>query len=128
METQALTELKLAYKVKKLAFDKAKAEEEKYKKALKEAMAEAGEDQLTDDEGYTYTRGVQERNKFNEEALLAELKARGLTECISTKEVINEDATVQAVQDGKLPQEVLQENLTVTEVVTLTLKAPKKSK
>lgn len=128
METQALTELKLAYKVKKLAFDKAKAEEEKYKKALKEAMAEAREDQLTDDEGYTYTRGVQERNKFNEEALLAELKARGLTECISTKEVINEDATVQAVQDGKLPQEVLQENLTVTEVVTLTLKAPKKSK
>lgn len=47
-----LKELYQAYKVKKLAFEAAKKDEEKFKKLLKDAMEEAGEKAFTDDEGY----------------------------------------------------------------------------
>lgn len=38
-----LVELYEAYKARKLAFEQAKKEEEKYKKLLKDAMSEAGQ-------------------------------------------------------------------------------------
>lgn len=112
-----LAELKEAYKAKKLAFDTAKKEEEKYKALLKDAMLEAGESDYTDEAGYRFERIVQERKSMDEEKLLAELRERNLTSCIKTVEAVDEDATLKAVKDGELPQEVLADALTVTEVV-----------
>lgn len=112
-----LAELKEAYKARKLALDSAKKEEEKYKALLKDAMLEAGESDYTDEAGYRFERIVQERKSMDEEKLLAELHERNLTSCIATKEVVDEDATLKAVEAGELPQEVLADALQVTEVV-----------
>ena len=71
---------------------------------------------------------MQERKSMDEEKLLAELRERNLTSCIKTVEAVDEDATLKAVEAGELPQEVLADALTVTEVVLLKLTAPKKKK
>jgi hypothetical protein len=123
-----LAELMEAYKARKLAFDQAKKEEEKYKALLKDAMEEAGEKDHTDEAGYRFERIVQERKSINEPKLLEELHNRNLTSCIKTVEAVDEDATMQAVEAGELPQEVLAECLEIKEVVVLKLTAPKKEK
>ena len=123
-----LSELREAYKARKLAFEQAKKEEEKYKALLKDAMAEAGEKDFTDEDGYRFERIVQERKSIEEPKLLAELHNRGLIECIKTVEAVDEEATLKAVEAGTLPQEVLAECLKVTEVVMLKLTNPKKAK
>lgn len=121
-----LKELYEVYKTKKLAFEQAKKEEEKYKKLLKDAMAEAGEKAHTDEAGYLFERISQQRKSIDEERLLAELHSRKLEDCISFKEVVDEDATMEAVEAGRLPQAVVSECLKVQEVVVLKLTAPKK--
>lgn len=121
-----LKELYSAYKARKLAFEQAKKEEEKYKKLLKDAMEGAGEKAFTDDEGYLFERIPSERKSIDEERLLKELHERGLEDCISFKEAVDEDATMQAIEAGRLPQEVLTSCLNVTPIVTLKLTAPKK--
>lgn len=121
-----LSELYEAYKAKKLAFEQAKKEEEKYKKLLKDAMQEAGEKEHKDEQGYIFERIVQERKSIEEPKLLEELHSRGLTDCIQTVEAVNEEATLKAVEAGLLPQDVLAECLKVQEVVVLKLTAPKK--
>lgn len=121
-----LKELYEVYKSKKLAFEQAKKEEEKYKKLLKDAMAEAGEKDYTDEAGYLFERITQQRKSIDEERLLGELHSRKLEDCISFKEVVDEDATMGAVEDGRLPQEVLTACLKITPVTTLKLTAPKK--
>ena len=123
-----LAELREAYKARKLAFEQAKKEEEKYKALLKDAMAEAGEKDFTDEAGYRFERIVQERKSIEELKLLEELHTRGLTDCIKTVEAVDEEATLKAVEAGTLPQEVLAECLKVTEVVMLKMTAPKKAK
>lgn len=123
-----LAELREAYKARKLAFEQAKQEEEKYKALLKDAMAEAGEKDFTDEAGYRFERIVQERKSIEEPKLLEELHSRGLTECIKTIEAVDEEATLKAVEAGELPQEVLAECLEIKEVIVLKLTAPKKSK
>lgn len=123
-----LAELREAYKAKKLAFEQAKKEEEKYKALLKDAMAEAGEKDFTDEAGYRFERIVQERKSIEEPKLLEELHSRGLDGCIKLVEAVDEEATLEAVEAGKLPQEVLAECLKVTEVVMLKMTAPKKAK
>ena len=123
-----LAEIYEAYKAKKLAFEQAKKEEEKYKALLKDAMAEAGVKDYTDDAGYRFERIVQERKSIDEPKLLAELHSRNLTACINTVEAVDEEATLQAVEAGELPQEVLAECLQVKEVVVMKLTAPKKAK
>lgn len=110
-----LAELKEAYKARKLALDSAKKEEEKYKALLKDAMLEAGESDYTDEAGYRFERIVQERKSMDEEKLLAELHERNLTSCIATKEVVDEDATLKAVEAGELPQEVLADVIQFTQ-------------
>lgn len=123
-----LSEIREAYKARKIAFEQAKKEEEKYKALLKDAMFEAGEKDYTDEDGYRFERIVQERKSIEEEKLLGELHERGLTGCIKQVEAVDEEATLKAVESGKLPQEVLSECLKVTEVVMLKMTAPKKSK
>lgn len=123
-----LRELQEAYKAKKLAFEQAKKEEEKYKKLLKDAMEAAGEKDYTDPQGYRFERIVQERKSMDEEKLLAELHSRNLTSCIKTVEAVDEDATLQAVEAGDLPQDVLADCLKINEVVMLKLTAPAKGK
>ena len=63
---------------------------------------------------------------MDEPKLLEELHNRGLVDCIKTVEAVNEEATLQAVEAGTLPQEVLADCLKVQEVVMLKLTAPKK--
>lgn len=123
-----LTEIYEAYKSKKMVYEQAKKEEEVYKDILKKAMAEAGVKDYTDEDGYRFERIVQERKSINEPKLLEELHSRGLTSCIKTVEAVDETATVQAVEAGELPQEVLTECLELKEVVVLKLTAPKGSK
>ena len=123
-----LAELREAYKARKLAFEQAKKEEEKYKALLKDAMAEAGEKDFTDEAGYRFERIVQERKSIEEPKLLEELHTRGLTDCIKTVEAVDEEATLKAVEAGTLPQEVLAECLEIKEVVMLKMTAPKKAK
>ena len=123
-----LPEIYEAYKASKLTLEQAKKEEEKYKKLLKDAMAEAGEKDFTDDAGYRFERIVQERKSIDEEKLLGELRNRNLTYCIKSVEAVDEEATMQAVETGALPQEVLAECLEIKEVVVLKLTAPKKGK
>ena len=123
-----LAEIYEAYKAKKLAFEQAKKEEEKYKKLLKDAMEEAGEKDYTDEAGYRFERIVQERKNIDEPKLLEALHERNLTGCIKTVEAVDEDATLQAVEAGDLPQEVLAECLEIKEVVMLKMTAPSKSK
>lgn len=127
-KTMTLAELYVAYKTKKNAYEKAKKEEETLKELLKKAMAEAGEKDFTDNEGYRFERIVQERKSIDEPKLLEELHNRELTDCIKTVEAVDEDATVKAVEAGDLPAEVLSECLTVKEVVVLKLTAPKGAK
>lgn len=122
----SLAELYEAYKARKLAFEQAKKEEEKYKKLLKDAMGAAGEKNYTDSQGYLFERIVQERKNIDEPKLLEELKGRGLTDCIKAVEAVDEEATLTAVEQGRLPQAVLSECLNVQEVVVLKLTAPKK--
>lgn len=117
-----------AYKARKLAFEQAKKEEEKYKKLLKDAMEEAGVKDHTDEAGYRFERIVQERKSINEPKLLEELHNRGLTACIKTVEAVDEEATMQAVEAGELPQEVLAECLEIKQVVVMKLTSPKKGK
>ena len=121
-----LQELYKSYKVKKLAFEAAKKEEEKAKKALKEAMGAAGVKDYTDPEGYRFECFSSDRKSIDEERLLAELHERKLEDCISFKEIVDEDAVLQAVEAQRLPQEVLTQCLNITPVVTLKLTAPKK--
>ena len=123
-----LRELQAAYKVKKLALDAAKKEEEKYKKLLKDAMEKAGEKDYTDEAGYRFERIVQERKSMDEAKLLTELHSRNLTGCIKTVEAVDEDATLKAVEAGDLPQDVLAGCLKINEVVMLKLTAPKGKK
>ena len=123
-----LAELREAYKAKKLAFEQAKKEEEKYKKLLKDAMEEAGEKDFTDEAGYRFERIVQERKSRDEPKLLEALHERNLTGCIKMVEAVDEDATLQAVEAGDLPAEVLAECLKVNEVVMLKMTAPKAKK
>ena len=123
-----LMEIYEAYKARKLAYEQAKKEEEKYKKLLKDAMAEAGEKDYTDEAGYRFERIVQERKSINEPKLLEELHNRNLTSCIKTLEAVDEEATMQAIEAGELPQEVLAECLEIKEVVVMKLTAPKKGK
>lgn len=123
-----LKEIYEAYKAKKLAFEQAKKEEEVYKDILKKAMAEAGEKDYTDEAGFRFERIVQERKSIDEPKLLEELHSRGLTSCIKTVEAVDEDATVNAVEAGELPQEVLTDCLEIKEVVVLKMTAPKGSK
>jgi len=126
MKHMTLVGMYEAYRVSKAALDAAKKEEEKWKARLKDAMAGAGVKDYTDDDGYRFERIVQNRKKIDEPKLLEELHNRNLTGCIKTVEVVDEDATVRAVEAGELPQEVLVECLEVTQVVTLKLTAPKK--
>ena len=91
-------------------------------------MAEAGVKDHTDEAGYRFERIVQERKSIDEPKLLEELHSRYLTSCIKTVEAVDEEATLQAVNAGELPQEVLAECLKVTEVVMMKLTAPKKAK
>ena len=121
-----LVELYEAYKARKLAFEQAKKEEEKYKKLVKDAMSEAGQKEYKDPQGYLFERIVQERKSMDEPKLLEALHSRGLTDCIKTVEAVNEEATLKAVEEGSLPQEVLADCLEVKEVVVLKLTAPKK--
>ena len=123
-----LAELREAYKAKKLAFEQAKKEEEKYKKLHKAAMEEAGEKDFTDEAGYRFERIVQERKSMDEPKLLEALHDRNLTGCIKMVEAVDEDATLQAVEAGDLPAEVLAECLKVNEVVMLKMTAPKAKK
>ena len=123
-----LQEIYEAYKVKKLAYEQSKKEEEVYKKLLKDAMYEAGVKDYTDEAGYRFERIEQNRNKINEPKLLEELHNRGLVECIKTVEAVDEEATLKAVETGRLPQETLSECLEVTQVVMMKLTAPKKEK
>lgn len=123
-----LAEIYEAYKARKLAFEQAKKEEEKYKKLLKDAMAEAEEKEHVDEAGYRFERIVQARKSIDEPKLLEELHKRGLTDCIKSVEAVDEEATLQAVEAGELPQEVLADCLQVSEVVVLKLTAPKKGK
>lgn len=123
-----LAELYEAYKTKKMAFEQAKKEEEKYKKLLKNAMLEAGETDHTDSAGYRFERIVQERKSIDEPKLVEALLDRELTDCIKVVETVDEDATLKAVEDGRLPAEVLAEHLEIKEVVVLKMTAPKKSK
>lgn len=123
-----LAELREAYKAKKLAFEQAKKEEEKYKKLLKDAMEEAGEKDFTDEAGYRFERIVQERKSMDEPKLLEALHEHNLTGCIKMVEAVDEDATLQAVEAGDLPAEVLAECLKVNEVVMLKMTAPKAKK
>lgn len=118
-----LAELKESYKARKLALDSAKKEEEKYKALLKDAMLEAGESDYTDEDGYRFERIVQERKSMDEEKLLAELHERNLTSCIATKEVVDEDATLKAVEAGELPQEVLADPAGRKEILDILLAA-----
>lgn len=123
-----LSEIYEAYKAKKLAFEQAKKDEEKYKKLLKDEMEKAGVTDYTDPEGYKFERTVSQRKSIEEGKLLTELHERGLQDCIKTVEAVDEDATMQAVEAGTLPQEVLAGCLKVTDIVTLKLTAPKKPK
>lgn len=123
-----LSEIFEAYKVKKLAFEQAKKEEEQYKKLLKDAMAEAEVKDHTDPAGYRFERIEQNRKKINEPKLLEELRIRGLDQCIKTVEAVDEEATLIAVERGDLPQEVLTNCLEVTPVVMIKLTAPKRGK
>ena len=123
-----LAEIYEAYKAKKLAFEQAKKEEEQYKTLLKDAMAEAGIKDYTDEAGYRFERIVQERKSIDEPKLLEELHSRNLTSCIKTVEAVNEEATLQAVEAGELPAEVLAECLDIKEVIVMKLTAPKKAK
>ena len=91
-------------------------------------MAEAGVKDYTDEAGYRFERIVQERKSIDEPKLLGELHNRNLIACIKTVEAVDEDATLQAVEAGELPQEVLAECLQVKEVVVMKLTAPKKTK
>lgn len=123
-----LTELYEAYKAKKLTFEQAKKEEEKYKKLLKEAMEEAGEKNYTDTDGYLFERVEQNRKKIDEPKLLGILHENGLEDCIATVEAVDEEATLKAVEEGRLAQDLLAECLDITPIVMLKLTAPKKSK
>jgi hypothetical protein len=123
-----LTEIYEAYKAKKLAFEQAKKEEEKYKALLKDAMAEAGVKDYTDTAGYRFERIEQSRRKIDEPKLLAELHSRGLDHCIKTVEAVDDEATLEAVETGALQQEVLTNCLEITPVVMIKLTAPKKEK
>ena len=128
MEKQELRELYQRYKAAKIRADQAANEEEKLKKALKAAMAEAQEKEYRDDEGYLFERIVQNRKSMDEAGLLAELKEKGISEGIKVTEAVDEDGVMEAITAGKYTADELQKFLSVKEVVVLKMTAPKKGK
>lgn len=123
-----LNELYKRYKVAKLAADQAAKEEEKYKKLLKSAMAESGEKEHTDEDGYKFERIVQNRKSMDESGVIESLKEKGLTECIKSIEAVDEPKVLEAIEAGDYPAEELQKFLTVKEIVVLKMTAPGKGK
>lgn len=121
-----LQELYAEYRKRKLAFEEAKKEEEKYKALLKDAMEKAEVKAEFDADGFKYERIEQKRQKIDEVKLLTELHNRGLTHCIKTVEAVDEEATLKAVESGELPQDVLSTFLDITTVTVLKMTPPKK--
>ena len=128
MEKQDLGALYQTYKAAKLRLDQAKKEEEKIKALLKAAMAEAGEKEHRDEDGYLFERYVQNKKSMDEEGLLADLKAKGITSGIKVVEAVDEDGVMSAITAGEYKAEDLQKFLTVNPVVVLKMTAPKKGK
>jgi len=123
-----LRELQQSYKVAKIRLDQAEKEEKKLKAALKAAMAEAGEKEYTDQDGYVFERFVQNRKSMDEQGLLAELKEKGITAGIKTIEAVDEDGVMGAIEAGDYSADELKKFLSVKEVVVLKLTAPGKKK
>lgn len=123
-----LQELYREYRAAKLKADQAAKEEDKYKKLLKKAMEEAGEKSYTDEDGYLFERIVQNRKSMDEKGVLADLKEKGLTQCIKTVEAVDEPKVLEAIEAGQYSAEDLQKFLTVKEVVMLKLTDPAKVK
>lgn len=123
-----LQELYREYRAAKLKADQAAKEEDKYKKLLKKAMEEAGEKSYTDEDGYLFERIVQNRKSMDEKGVLADLKEKGLTQCIKTVEAVDEPKVLDAIEAGQYSAEDLQKFLTVKEVVMLKLTDPAKVK
>lgn len=123
-----LQELYREYRAAKQKADQAAKEEDKYKKLLKKAMEEAGEKSYTDEDGYLFERIVQNRKSMDEKGVLADLKEKGLTQCIKTVEAVDEPKVLEAIEAGQYSAEDLQKFLTVKEVVMLKLTDPAKVK
>lgn len=123
-----LHELYKNYKIAKQKADQAAKEKDKYKKLLKKAMEEAGEKSYTDEDGYLFERIVQNRKSMDEKGVLADLKEKGLTQCIKTVEAVDEPKVLEAIEAGQYSAEDLQKFLTVKEVVMLKLTDPAKVK
>lgn len=122
----SLAELYARYRAAKIALDQAAKEEEKIKKALKVAMEDAGEKAHTDADGYLFERIVQQRKSMDEAGVLESLKERGLTDCITSQvvETVNEEAVLEAINEGKYPADELNKYLTVKEIVMLKMTKP----
>ena len=123
-----ITEIYEAYKVRKLALEQAKKEEESYKALLKDAMKDAGVKEYTDEAGFKFECFQSDRKSIDEPKLLDVLHNKGLVDCIKTVEAVNEELTLKAVEEGRLEQELLAECLKITPITTLKLTAPKNSK
>ena len=116
------------YKAAKIRLDQAEKEEKKLKAALKVAMAEAGEKEHKDEDGYIFERIVQNRKSMDEKGLLAELKEKGITSGIKTVEAVDEEGVMGAIEAGEYSADELKKFLTVKEVVMLKMTAPGKQK
>lgn len=116
------------YKAAKIRLDQAEKEEKKLKAALKVAMAEAGEKEHKDEDGYIFERIVQNRKSMDEKGLLAELKEKGITSGIKTIEAVDEAGVMGAIEAGEYSADELKKFLTVKEVVMLKMTAPGKQK
>jgi hypothetical protein len=128
MEKAKLSELYLSYRAAKIKLDQAEKEEKKLKDALKKAMAEAGEKEHTDQDGYLFERIVQNRKSMDEAGLLEDLKEKGISKGIKTIEAVDEEGVMEAITAGEYTAEDLQKFLTLKEVVVLKMTAPGKKK
>lgn len=79
-------------------------------------------------DGYKVSTSIQDRSTLDQDRAVAYLKSQGLTDLITTKEVVDETALEVAIYNQQVDAAALKK-MAVTEnfVVALTVKAPKES-
>ena len=97
---------------------------------IKSLMETLGISEVETDE-YVAKRIIQKRENMNEEKLLKIAHHHGIPEVVKTKEYIDYDALEDAIYNGKLSKEILEEINTAREtkeVVTLKVSRRKEKK
>lgn len=104
---------------KKHIADSCKKEAEKYNTEIKKLLKQMNKTEFETDNGLTAKINVQERESFNEPALIEKLLTVGAKEAINLVPTIDWDKIEDMIYNGKLDASILTPYKEVKEVISL---------